>query len=118
VLTLGTQRPPARIESTARIDGSWISPGCVVYGDVERSVLGPGVVVEEGASVRDAIVFHDAAVSAGAAVARAIVDEGVSVGTDARVGEAGGDLALVGRGARVEDGAEVPAGGRVEPAET
>ena len=118
ILTLGTQRPPARIDATARVGGSWISPGCIVRGEVERSVLGPGVVVDEGAHVRDAILFHDTAVASGATVARAIVDERVSLGEGAQVGEPEGDLVLVGRGARVEAGAKVPAAGRLEPVET
>ena len=118
ILTLDNQRPPARIERTATVDGGWISPGCVVRGAVERAVLGPGVVVEEGAHVRDAIVFHDAVVGAGSLVERAILDEGVAVGPAARVGEPGGELALVGRAARIRDSEVVPAGGRVAPAGT
>jgi glucose-1-phosphate adenylyltransferase len=118
ILTLGTQRPPARIEGTARIDGSWISPGCVVHGRVGRSVLGPGVVVAEGAQVRDAVLFHDVVVSPGASVERAIVDERVAIGAEARVGEADGELTLVGRGARVGEGSEVNAGSRVDPVQT
>ena len=118
ILTLGTQRPPALIERTATIDGAWISPGCVVRGVVERAVLGPGVVVEEGAQVRDAVLFHDALVEAGARVERAIVDERAVVGAGARVGEAGGDLALVGQAARIGSGEVVPAGGRVATADT
>jgi glucose-1-phosphate adenylyltransferase len=118
ILTLGAQRPPARIERTAALDASWISPGCVIRGSVERAVLGPGVVVEPGAQVRDAILFHDAVVSSDARVERAIVDEGVSIGQGARLGTAGGELTLVGRGATIEAGAEIPAGGRVEPVDT
>jgi glucose-1-phosphate adenylyltransferase len=118
ILTLGAQRPPARIERTATLDASWVSPGCVIRGSVERAVLGPGVVVESGAHVRDAILFHDTVVSADAQVDRAIVDEGVSIGKGVRLGKPGGELTLVGRGAAIDAGAEVPAGGRVEPIDT
>ena len=115
ILTVGTQRPPARIEGAARIDGSWISPGCVVQGHVERSVLGPGTVVEEGAQLRNAVLFHDVRVSAGARVERTIVDERAWIGTDARIGDADDELALVGRGARIEERSVVDAGDRVAP---
>lgn len=115
ILTVGAQRPPARIDGTATLDRSWVSPGCVVRGVVERAVLGPGAVVEEGAEVRDAILFHDVLVTAGARVERAIVDEAVSVGAGARVGEPDAEPALVGRGAQVAEGAVVPGGGRVPP---
>lgn len=47
--------PPARIEAPATIENSLISPGCAVRGRVTHSVLGPGVVVEEGAEVVDSV---------------------------------------------------------------
>jgi uncharacterized protein YaiI (UPF0178 family) len=50
-----------------------------VAGDVVRSVLGPGVVVEEGASVRDSVLLGDVTVRRGAQVAFAIVDGEVEV---------------------------------------
>jgi glucose-1-phosphate adenylyltransferase len=114
ILTLGVQRPPARIESSARIDASWISAGALVCGTVERSVLSPGVVVEEGAVVRDSVLFHDARISRGARVERALVDELACVEADARVGAADGELTVIGRGVRVEASAQVEAGASLD----
>ncbi len=74
ILTNTVVRPPARIEWSASIAESWIAPGCVVRGTVERSVLSPGVVVEEGATVRESIVFHDGVVGAGVELVRTILD--------------------------------------------
>jgi glucose-1-phosphate adenylyltransferase len=73
IFTFGVQRMPARIHQTASIVDSLISPGCIVRGQVERSVLSPGVVVEEGAIVRDTIVFHDTVIGARTVIDRAIV---------------------------------------------
>jgi glucose-1-phosphate adenylyltransferase len=101
ILTLGVQRPPARIERTARIDSSWISAGAVVRGTVERSVLGPGVLVDEGATVRESVVFHDVRIARGASVERAVVDELASIEAGATVGGDRGDLTVVGRAVRV-----------------
>ena len=101
VLTYAIQHPPARIESSASIDASWISPGCTVRGRVERSVLAPRVVVEEDAVVRDSIVFEGAVIARGSAVERAILDEAVELADGARVGEDDGGIAVVPRGARV-----------------
>jgi glucose-1-phosphate adenylyltransferase len=72
ILTMASQRPPARIESSARIEASLVSPGCRVAGRVERSVLGPGVVVEQDAEVVESVVLDDARIAS--RVARAIVD--------------------------------------------
>ena len=116
ILTLGVQRPPARIERSASIDASWISAGAVVRGSVERSVLGPGVVVDEGATIRDSVVFHDVRVERGARVERALVDELVHVGPNASVGDGGGQLTVVGRGVRVAPDARLAAGSALDAA--
>ena len=55
-------------------------------GHVEHSVLSPGVFVEEGAVVRDSIIFDDCRIEAGAIVERAILDKEVVVGKNAYVG--------------------------------
>ncbi|HYO13095.1 MAG TPA: glucose-1-phosphate adenylyltransferase family protein [Thermoanaerobaculia bacterium] len=114
ILTYGTQRLPARIEGSARIDGSLIAPGCRIAGRVERSVLAPGVVVEEGAEVRDSILLHGTVVGKEASVVRAILDADVRVGEGACVGEAEGELVLAGQRAGIAAGDRIPAGGRVE----
>jgi glucose-1-phosphate adenylyltransferase len=111
ILTWSTQRPPARIEGSAQIEASLVSPGCIVRGEVVRSVLGPGVLVEEGAVVRDSVLHHDAIVRGGAAVNRAILDRNVSV-ANADVGS-GDEITLIGRGVEVGPGATVAGGERV-----
>ena len=87
IYTLDPQRMPARLEASARVAGSLVSPGCIIAGKVERSVLGPGVVIEQGATVRNAILLHDVTVKAGASVQYAIVDDGVTIGKDAKIGQ-------------------------------
>jgi glucose-1-phosphate adenylyltransferase len=95
ILTTGLQRPPARIEASARIDASLIAAGAIVRGTIERSVIGPGVVIEEGATVREAVLFHDCRVASGARVARAVVDARVRVAERSEVG-GNGDITVVG----------------------
>jgi glucose-1-phosphate adenylyltransferase len=85
ILTAGLQRPPARIEASATIDGSLVAAGAHVRGTVVRSVVGPGVIVEEGADVRDAVLLHDSHVGARAQVTRAILDAEAQVDEDAVV---------------------------------
>jgi glucose-1-phosphate adenylyltransferase len=115
IFTLAQQRPPAHIHPEARNFNSLVSPGCAIRGTVDHSVLGPGVTVERGAVVRDAVVLHDCHIGRDAAVLRAIVDELVEVEMGATVGTGAGELALVGRGVRVRNGLDVPAGARVAP---
>jgi glucose-1-phosphate adenylyltransferase len=84
--TRSEERPPAHVQSTAQLSRSLISHGCIIKGQVERSVLSPGVVVEEGAVVRDSILLFDAVVGAGSVVDRAILDKEVVVGKNSQIG--------------------------------
>ncbi|MDE2933614.1 MAG: glucose-1-phosphate adenylyltransferase [Chloroflexota bacterium] len=93
--TSRVSQTPARFGAKASPNHALISPGAQIDGAVERSVISPGVVVEEGALVRDSIVCHDAVVRAGAVVDRAILDKDVEVGRGATVGT--GDEAVVNR---------------------
>ncbi len=122
ILTYGVQRLPARIQASAHIDRSLISPGCVVRGEVINSVLAPGVTVDDGAVVRNAVLLNDVLVHAGATVDHAIIDRRVQIGANAQIGAAprNGDapqIALVAQDAEVPAQTRVPAGGRV-PADT
>jgi len=78
--------PPASIASGASVADSLVSPGCIVEGEVVRSILSPGVVVENGASVRDSIIMHRSRVERSATVLRAIVDKRCTIGAGARLG--------------------------------
>src|SRR5215218_8444523 len=103
ILTAGLPRSPARIERSASLDASWVAPAAVVRGHVERSILGPGVFVDEGAVVRESILFHDVQVASGATVERTIADENAVVQQGATVGTAGGGITVVARGAATGD---------------
>lgn len=122
ILSRQPQRRPARVLDGARVVDSLVSPGSTVAGTVERSVLGPGVVVEAGAHVIDSVVFADTVVRAGAQVRFAVVDTGCTLEPDARL-DGGPDaledpdrVTLVGRGCSVRG--HLPAGSRLEPGTT
>ena len=126
ILTYATMRRPALVTASARIENSFVAPGCTVRGRVVNSVLSPGVVIEEGAVVRDSVLFHDAVVRRGASIGAAILDVRVEVGADSAVGapDDGGasrdprrppPIAVVGRGRALVAGSAVEPGARVPP---
>jgi glucose-1-phosphate adenylyltransferase len=84
--TRSEERPPAHIYSGAQIVESLISHGCIIKGHVERSVLSPGVVVEEGAVVRNSILLFDTVIGAGSVVDQVIMDKEVVVGKQCQIG--------------------------------
>jgi len=86
IRTRVTGYPPAKIGRRAYMSQSLLDLGCIVLGHVEHSVLSPGVYVEEGAVIRDSIIFDDTYIEAGAIIERSIVDKEVRVGKNAYIG--------------------------------
>src|SRR5690606_971707 len=83
VLSHPSAGPPGIVAEGSTVVDSMVGPRSVVRGTVRRSVLGPRVEVQAGAVVEDCVLFGDTVVEAGARVATAVVDEGVTVGRDA-----------------------------------
>lgn len=110
--TRGGRHSAARVLDDGQIENSLLSGGTRVSGNVRGSVLSPGVIVEAGATVVDSVLLPGVHVRAGATVTRAVLDDNVVVGERATVG-GDGDITLVGRESRVEDGAELAAGARL-----
>jgi glucose-1-phosphate adenylyltransferase len=86
-------RSPARFDSSAEVINSLISPGCVIKGLVERSVLSPGVIIEKSAIVRDSVIMHDTQIGSHALVENIVCDKDVQIGTHAIVGTGNSKIA-------------------------
>lgn len=86
IRTRVTGYPPAKVGWRAYLQRSLLDLGCIINGHVEHSVLSPGVYVEEGAVVRDSIIFDDCRIESGAIVERSIIDKEVIVRKNAYVG--------------------------------
>jgi len=56
-----------------------ISPGCIIDGYVENSILSPGVWVEKQAKVINSVVMADTRIGYHSVVDRCILDEGVDI---------------------------------------
>jgi glucose-1-phosphate adenylyltransferase len=90
--TAGALLLPAKFGQGARVNESLISPGTHIAGEVSRSVISPGVVIEDGAIVRDSIIQHKCVIRSGAVVDHAILDKEVTIGKGSVVGE--GDMSV------------------------
>lgn len=105
--------PPHYAGESAVIKNSQITEGCEIYGTVINSVIGGGVTVARGATVKDSVLFDNITVSEGASVYYSMVDSGTVVGKNSTVGkdkDEGGKLTLVGSGLNIADGISVPDG--------
>ena len=105
--------PPHYVGESAVIKNSQVTEGCEIYGTVINSVIGGGVTVARGATVKDSVLFDNITVSEGASVYYSMVDSGTVVGKNSTVGkdkDEGGKLTLVGSGLNIADGISVPDG--------
>ncbi|MBQ8506005.1 MAG: glucose-1-phosphate adenylyltransferase [Clostridia bacterium] len=106
--------PPHYIGDGAVVERSMIAEGCDVYGKASGSVLFAGVVVEEGAIVEDSVIMPNTIIKSGAVVRRAMVAENCVVTKGCVVGEAEGDIALVGQDTTLPENYTVRAGEQVD----
>ncbi|MCA0144751.1 glucose-1-phosphate adenylyltransferase family protein [Blastococcus sp. LR1] len=111
VHTRGGRHSAARVLDDGQIENSLLSGGTRISGNVRGSVLSPGVIVERGATVVDSVLLPGVRVRSGATVTRAVLDDNVEIGAGATVG-GDGEITLVGREAKVAEGAELAAGAR------
>lgn len=79
-------RPPQVIGQNSTVTSSLVSEGCVINGTVINSVLSGGVVIDDGALVKDSVIMDDVHIGRGAKVYSAIVDSDAVIGPDATVG--------------------------------
>ena len=103
-------RPPHFIASTGSIKNTLITEGCEIYGSVENSILSVGVIVEEGAVVRDSVIMENVRICKDATVNYAILDENTVVEEGAIAGEPrkdGGKLKVFARGTMIDSPASL-----------
>lgn len=77
---------PARVLADAYVDAAVLSPGCVVAGDVTRSIISTRCRVGPNAVIRDSVLLPGAEVGAGCILDRVIVDSDARIPPDTMVG--------------------------------
>ena len=106
-------QPPQYIAKGAVVENASVTAGCQIFGTVRGSVLGANVYVGKGAVVEDSVIMNDVTIEDGATVRYAILDEKVTVGKKATVGasrESGAEIAVVGADVTIQAGEVVAPG--------
>ena len=101
IFSRNVARPPQFIGNKANIENSLISEGCKINGTVINSILSGGVVIEEGALVKDSVIMEDVTVKKGGKVYSAIIDSDVVIEKNATFGTENADksdIAIVAKG--------------------
>lgn len=86
IYTNSDHQPPQYLAPGAKVTESLVTDGCEIYGEVSRSILGPNVIVEQGAVVRDSIIMSDTVIGADSVIERCVIDEQCRVGKGVRMG--------------------------------
>ena len=71
---------PTRYGENAKVTASLVSAGCEIDGTVEQSVISRSVIIEEGAYVKNCIIFQHCRIKKGARLENAILDKYVKAG--------------------------------------
>jgi len=80
--------PSSYIDEDAKIRNAFVAEGCEVYGKVIHSVISTGCYVGKNVLIEDSVVMPGVVIEDGAIVRHAILGEGSKVGKNAVVGGA------------------------------
>ncbi|MDD4986704.1 MAG: sugar phosphate nucleotidyltransferase [Dehalococcoidales bacterium] len=116
VVTRAAPSSRTRIQGLGCVRNSLVGPGCLIKGEVENSVLSPGVYVGHKAVVRNSVIMAGAVIRQRSIVDHAILDENVHIGKSCSIGLQEKSpaeekrLTVVGRGAIVPEFTSIPEG--------
>jgi glucose-1-phosphate adenylyltransferase len=112
---------PPKVQNSDNIKYSVISPGCVVKGSVENSILGPGVKVAEQCRIKNSIVLSNSTIGRCTIVDRCIIDEDVNIKEFCYIGFGAArnsnsmGITVLGKGAVVPQGTAIGHSSKVLP---
>ncbi|MBU0730061.1 MAG: glucose-1-phosphate adenylyltransferase [Proteobacteria bacterium] len=77
---------PLKVGDRASLEDSLVYNGCIVEGQVERSILFPGVHVKKGAKVKDSVLFFNNVVGRDSVLNKVVSDVNVTFGSEVMIG--------------------------------
>ena len=101
IYTTTHNTPPALYGNHAIVSNSFIANGCIIKGKVKNSIISRDVVIEEGASVEDSIIFTNSIVGANIKVKNVVADKHSQLVEMKRIGNDKDEILFISRGERV-----------------
>lgn len=87
IYTKSDMTPPQYISENAVCDTAILGEACEIYGSIRNSVIGSGVIIEEGAEVTNSIIMNGSVIGKNTVIDKAIIAENVVIGSDCIIGE-------------------------------
>ena len=94
--------PPHYIGKEAKIKKAMVSEGSMILGEVENSIIFPGVRIGKGAKVTNSVIMPSTVIADGAVVDYAIVAQNCEIAEGAKVTGELGAITVVAEGETVE----------------
>ncbi|SFS50527.1 glucose-1-phosphate adenylyltransferase [Paenibacillus sp. 453mf] len=86
IFSRNPNEPACYISKEAQVRSSIVNEGCVVHGDVNRSVLFYGVEVGEGSEITDSVIMPKVKIGKNVKIHKAIVSENMIIGDGTTIG--------------------------------
>lgn len=86
IYTRSFSLPPQYIGENSTIEKSIIGAGATIEGKVINSVIGCGVTIGKGTTVRDSIIMNETVIGENCELEKAIIAENVIIGNDVHLG--------------------------------
>ena len=86
IYTKSEDLPPVKVGEQATLRDSLISNGCRINGEVEHSVLSPGVIVGEGSVIKDSVILNDVVIGKNCHIEKSIIDKNTIIGDNSIIG--------------------------------
>ena len=80
--------PSSYVDEDAKIQNAFVAEGCEVYGTIKHSVVSVGCTIGKNARVEDSVIMPGVVIEDGATVRNAILGENSRIGKNAVVGGA------------------------------
>lgn len=113
--------PPQYIGGNAKLNNASISEGCHIDGEIEHSIIFPGVTIKAGAKIRNSILMpgvtvgEDSSIDHTIIAADAVIGSKVCMGSCSEAAEPGAhpDITVIGEKLTIGDGTVIPAGAMI-----
>jgi len=101
IYTATHNTPPARYGPKANVKNSFIANGSIINGTVENSILSREVIVSQGASVKNSIVFTKTEIAKGASLNFVLTDKTAYIGEKASISGTKKEYFIIKQGAKI-----------------
>lgn len=95
IYSVNSNHPPQYISPDAAVSQSLINEGCMIEGDIHKSVLFQGVTVGNGTVIRESVVMPGAVVGKNVLIEKAIVPPDINIPDGTVIRSLDGKIVLV-----------------------